>query len=441
MTIGLSIVMLIMEGAYLITKKPIYQKMAKFWVHIFAIIFAVGVATGLVQVFAFGTNWSRFSNFVGDVFGSILGAEAVFAFFLESGFIALLLFGWNRVGPKTHFFATLMVSFAAHFSAVWIVIANSWMQTPTGFHIAGSGSASHAIIESWWAVIRNPSASYRLWHVMIGSWLSGAFLVLSVSSYYLLKKRYMDFARKSFKIALIFATVCVVAQGISGDATSRSVSRQHPIKLAAMEGVFQTEVDTPLYVMGYTNPEKRMTKGIYIPKLLTLLTYRKLGKAIPGLDQFPEELWPPVSVVFQTYHIMLYMWGLMLLAAIFGWIAWKCSPTLEKCRWALWFCVFTILYPQIANQVGWYTAEIGRQPWVVYGLMRTEEGVTRTILPGQIIFSLILFVLVYLLVFALFIYLIDRTIKKGPYDESAGIDEYRDPYKGRRTKGIQNVRG
>ncbi|MCH9608985.1 MAG: hypothetical protein S4CHLAM45_02740 [Chlamydiales bacterium] len=430
MTIGLSVIILIMESAYLINKKPIYQKMAKFWVHVFAIIFAVGVATGLVQVFAFGTNWARFSHFVGDVFGSILGAEAVFAFFLESGFIALLLFGWNRVGPKTHLFATAMVSLAAHFSAIWIVLANSWMQTPAGYQIIGEGASRHAVIESFGAVLNNPSGIDRLWHVIIGSWLAGSFLVISISAYYLLRKRYMDFARKSFKIALIVGSICVLAQAVSGDSTGRTVAREHPIKLAAMEGVFKTETNTPLVLAGYPNVKERKVNGIVFPKLLTFLIYREFGKAVPGLDQFPEELWPPIGPVFQSYHIMLYMWGMMLFACIFGWIAWIRSPTFErKGKWALWFCVFSVLFPEIANQVGWYTAEIGRQPWVVYGIMRTSEGVSSHLLPGQIIFSLILFVLIYILVFTMFIYLLDRTIKKGPYDESAMVDEYRDPYK------------
>lgn len=428
MTIGLSLIMIFMESTYLITKKPIYEKMTKFWVHIFAIIFAVGVATGLVQVFAFGTNWARFSHFVGDVFGSILGAEAVFAFFLESGFIALLLFGWNKVGPKTHLFSTIMVSLASHFSAVWIVIANSWMQTPAGFQIIGEGPTRHAVIESWWAVLNNPSAVDRLFHVIFGSWLAGAFLVMSVAAYYLIKRRHLEFARKTFMIALIFASFAVLAQGVSGDSTGRGVARQQPIKLAAMEGVFTTQVNTPIFVGGYANESARKTSGIAVPGLLSFLIYRQFGKSVPGLDQFPQELWPPVAVVFQTYHWMLFMWGFMFLACVLGWISFCRNRNFEKGRWMLWFCVFSVLFPQIANQMGWYTAEIGRQPWVVHGLMRTKEGVAQNLVPGQVIFSLILFVLIYALVFSMFIFLIDRAIKKGPV-EDAEIDEYRDPYK------------
>lgn len=288
-----------MEGAYLITKKEIYEKMTKFWVHIFAIIFAVGVATGLVQVFAFGTNWANFSHFVGDVFGSILGAEGVFAFFLESGFIALLLFGWNKVGPKMHFFSTIMVALGSHFSAVWIVVANSWMQTPAGYKVLGEGPMRHAVITKWWTVLSNPSAADRLVHVLFGCWLSGSFLVLSVSAYYLLRKRHIEFARKGFKISLVVASICVLGQGLSGDSTGRGVAEQHPIKLAAMEGVFETVEPTPIFVAGYADVKERKTVGISIPGMLSFLVYRQFNKAVPGLDQFPRELWPQLESSFR----------------------------------------------------------------------------------------------------------------------------------------------
>ncbi|MBS0624368.1 MAG: cytochrome ubiquinol oxidase subunit I [Verrucomicrobia bacterium] len=427
LTIGLSLLMVIMEGSYLITKQPIYEKMTKFWVHIFAIIFAVGVATGLVQVFAFGTNWENFSRFVGDVFGSILGAEGVFAFFLESGFIALLLFGWNKVGPKTHFFSTLMVAIGSHFSGIWIVAANSWMQTPAGYKIIGEGAERHAVMTKWWEAVNNPSTIDRLIHVLIGCWLAGAFLVLSVSAYYLLKNRHYDFARKAFRLSLIMATFFVVAQALSGDATGRLVAKVQPIKLAAMEGVFETETPSRMMVVGVANEKERATKGLSIPGLLSFLVYRNVHEAVPGLNQVPEELWPPVGTVFQVYHIMLYMWGCMVVTCILAWIAFA-KKRKTSARWMLWVCVFSVLFPEIANQMGWFTAEIGRQPWVVYGLMRTADGATHHLHPGQIIFSLGLFLLVYALLFAMFVYLLDRKIKHGP-DDSSVYDEYRDPYK------------
>lgn len=416
-----------MEAAYLITKKAIYERMAKFWVHLFAIVFAIGVATGLVQVFAFGTNWSNFSAFVGDVFGSILGAEAVFAFFLESGFIALLLFGWNRVGPKTHFFSTVMVSLGSHFSAIWIVVANSWMQTPAGYQIIGEGVNRHAVITTWWSVLNNPSSLDRLFHVLIGAWLTGAFFVISISAYYFLRKRHIEFAKKSMVIGLILATLTVVGQGISGDSTGRKVAEAQPIKLAAMEGVFETTSPSGIMVGGYVDTKEKKTVGLKIPGLLSFLVYRNFSQAVPGLDQFPQELWPPVAVVFQTYHIMLFMWGFMFLTVILCWIA-LARFKKKSISWIWWVCVISVIFPQIANQAGWYTAEIGRQPWVVYGLMRTSEGASTNVLPGQIIFSLTLFVIIYTLLFIMFLFLLDRKIKHGPIEE-ADVDEYRDPYK------------
>ncbi len=426
LSIGLGLLLVIMEGTYLKTKNPVYERMTRFWVKIFAIIFAVGVATGLVQIFAFGTNWASFSRFVGDVFGSILGAEGIFAFFLESGFLAILLFGWHRVSPKMHLFSTIMVSVGAHFSGVWIVIANSWMQTPAGYKIVGEGEARHATIESFWGVLSNPSTVDRLCHVIIGAWLTGAFLVLSVSAYYLLKRRHIDIATKSFKIALLFATICVLLQGISGDSTGRGVAKNQPIKLAAFEGVYKTTTPTGMYAIGVLNTKEKKVTGIPIPGLLSFLVYRDFNQAVPGLDQFPPELWPPVGVVFQTYHGMLFMWGFMAVGVIFGVIAWKRKKILES-KWTLRFLMISVLFPEIGNQLGWYSAEIGRQPWVVYGLLKTADGVSKSIQRGQVIFSLILFACVYALLFVLFIFLMNRKIQQGP--DETGLDEYRDPYK------------
>lgn len=215
-SIGLSLIMVIMEGLYLKTKDPLYMQMAKFWTKVFALTFAIGVATGIVMEFEFGTNWATYSKYVGDVFGSALAAEGVFAFFLESGFLAILLFGWDRVKPKMHFFATLMVSLGAHFSAIWIIVANSWMQTPAGYHIVGEGLNARAEITDFWAMVFNPSSMDRLGHAVIGCWLAGAFLVISVSAYYILKSKHLDFAKRSLKIALTVASVAIVLQAFSG---------------------------------------------------------------------------------------------------------------------------------------------------------------------------------------------------------------------------------
>jgi cytochrome bd ubiquinol oxidase subunit I len=425
LSIGLGLMLVIMEGAYLRTKNPVYERITRFWVKIFALIFAVGVGTGLVQVFAFGTNWSHFSRYVGDVFGSILGAEGIFAFFLESGFLAILLFGWDRVGPKMHFFSTIMVTLGAHFSGIWIVIANSWMQTPAGYEIVGEGRAAHAVMRSWWETLMNPSSLDRLSHVLIAAWLAGAFLVISVSSFYLLKKIHTDFATRCFKMGCTVAAIAVFLQLVSGDSTGRGVAVNQPIKLAAFEGVYQTTTPTTMWVMGYVEPEKKKIVGIPIPGLLSFLVYRNFREAVPGLDQFPPELWPNVKICFQTYHGMIAMWGLMFLGVIFGLIAWK-RKKIKESRWTLRFLVISVIFPEIGNQLGWYSAEIGRQPWVVYNLLRTEDGVSKNLEPSQVIFSLILFVLIYALIFIMFIYLLDKKIRQGP--EAGEPEEYHHQY-------------
>jgi len=416
-----------MEGWYLRTKNPVYERITKFWVKIFALIFAVGVATGLVMIFAFGNNWANFSRFVGDVFGSILGAEGIFAFFLESGFLGLLLFGWDRVSPKIHFLSTVMVALGSHFSGVWIVFANSWMQTPAGHAVVGEGSARHAVIRNFWEVIFNPSSLDRLCHVILGCWLAGSFLVLSVSAYYLLRNRHIEFAMKSLKIALIVATASVLLQLVSGDSTAKGVAKNQPIKLAAFEGVFKTGTPTKMWVLGTVNEEEETVKGIEIPGLLSFLVYHNFKEPVPGLDQYARDLWPNVKVVFQTYHGMIAMWGLMAigvalaLKAIF-------SKKLLQSKWTLRYLMISVLFPQIGNQLGWYSAEMGRQPWVVQGLLKTSHAVSPLLKKGQVIGSLVLFSFIYLLVFILFIYLLDKKIRTGPPEEMKGEMEYRNPF-------------
>ncbi len=271
LSIGLGLILVIMEEAYLWTKNPVYERMTKFWVKIFALIFAMGVGTGLVQVFGFGTNWATFSNYVGDVFGSILGAEGVFAFFLESGFLAILLFGWERVSPRIQFLSTIMVAFGAHFSGVWIVIANSWMQTPTGHKIEGTGDEARAVMDNFWMVLNNPSALDRLFHVIVACWITGAFLVLSVSAYYLLKKRHLDFAQKSFKIAIIVGFTAALLQLWSGDSSARGIADYQPIKLAAFEGIYETtDGPTGIMVAGWVDAKEKKNM---VSKFLRVFLY------------------------------------------------------------------------------------------------------------------------------------------------------------------------
>src|SRR5215469_633048 len=297
LSIGLGVMLVIMEGCWLKTKNDVYHQMAKFWTNIFALTFALGVATGIVMEFEFGTNWATYSRFVGDIFGSALAAEGIFAFFLESGFLAVLLFGWDKVSRKVHFFATCMVCLGAHFSAVWIVAANSFMQTPRGYHIVDRGLRSRAEVTDFWAMVFSPSTGDRLFHTLCGAWQAGSFLVVSVSAYYLLKKRHEDFARRSLQIGLIVALVASLLQIISGDSSARGVAVNQPAKLAAFEGLYNTMSNAPLTLVGYvdnSNPLQPRVVGLQVPGLLSFLAFHDTHATVTGLDAFPPQDRPPV---------------------------------------------------------------------------------------------------------------------------------------------------
>lgn len=425
LSIGLGLILVIIETIYLKTKDPFYLRMVKFWTKVFALTFALGVATGIVMEFEFGTNWATYSRYVGDVFGSALAAEGIFAFFLESGFLAILLFGWDRVGKKMHFFATLMVCLGAHFSAIWIIVANSWMQTPAGFHIVGEGLNARAEIVDFWAMVLNPSSLDRLTHSVIGAWLAGAFLVISVSAYYLLKGRHLKFARSSLKIGLIVGLISCLLQGVSGDSSIRGVAKHQPAKFAAFEGLFKTQAEVPLLIFGSVNSEQqRVDYAIGVPKLLSLILYGSTQAEIKGLDQVPVKDWPNTRVVFQTYHLMIAMWSLMLAFSLLSLYLWR-KGTLFTNKWVLRGLVFSVFFPQIANQAGWVSAEMGRYPWIVYNLLRISEGLSKSVTANQVFGSLVMFTILYFLLFLVFIYLLNEKFKHGPEEEDAEVTPYR----------------
>jgi len=418
LSIGLGVILVIMEGMYLKTRNILYEKMTKFWVKIFALTFAMGVATGIVMEFEFGTNWASYSRFVGDIFGSALAAEGIFAFFLESGFLAILVFGWNKVSPKMHFFSTLMVSLGATFSAIWIVVANSWQQTPAGFHIVGEGLNRRAEITNFWDMVLNPSTIDRLLHTLGGAWLAGAFLVISVSAYYLLKKRHLEFAQTSLKIGLYFALFASLFQLFTGHQSATGVSENQPAKLAAFEAHYDSNKPGDLYIFGWVDDQNQQVKfGVKIPGFLSYLLFWDTNQPLLGLNSFAKEDRPPVNAVFQSYHLMVAIGILLILISITGiFFLWR--KTLFSKSWLLKIMVLSVLGPQISNQLGWFSAEVGRQPWIVYGLMRTADGLSKTVSAGQTLFSLILFTLIYLLLFILFIFLLDQKIKYGPEEQT-----------------------
>jgi cytochrome d ubiquinol oxidase subunit I len=424
LSIGLGLAMVVMEAAYLKTGDPRFLEMAKFWTRIFALTFAMGVATGIVMEFEFGTNWSTYSRYVGDVFGSALAAEGIFAFFLESGFLAILLFGWNRVGPKMHFFSTLMVCLGAHFSAIWIVVANSWMQTPAGYRIAGEGLNARAEIIDFWAMVFNPSSMTRLGHTIIGCWLAGAFLVVSVAAFYLLKKRHQQFAKDSLKVGLGLALMALVLQGFSGARSAEGVARDQPSKLAAIEAHFKTATDVPYTLFGWVNSsEERVDYAVRIPHLLSYLAYGDANAEVKGLDQYPRQDWPRTALLFQTYRLMILMWLLMVLVTLWAIFSW-CRGTLSTSPWILRALVASAFFPQVANQVGWLTAEMGRYPWIVFNQLRISDGLSKSVTANQVLGSIILFGIVYLFLFILFVYLLNKKIQLGPVDKETEETHY-----------------
>lgn len=449
LTIGMGVVMTWLEARYLWTKNIVYEVAARFWTQLFAVIFAMGVATGIVMEFEFGTNWAVYSRFVGDVFGSALAAEGIFAFFLESGFLAVLVFGWDRVGPKFHFLATLMVSLGSMFSAVWIIVANSWQQTPAGHHIVqmmrngkpwfdeSGHPVMRAEVVNYWDVVFNPSTVDRLVHTLIGAYIMGAFFVMSISAYYLLRKRHEDFARRSFSGALLFATVFSLAQLFSGDSNARMVAYQQPAKLAALEGHFRTG-PADLSLIGLPDEDRKVLRDkIAIPGMLSFLVYGDSHRPVVGLDEIPRQYWPPVAPAYFAYHAMVGIGTFFIfLTLLASWLRWR--GTLFDKRWLLWIFVFSVLLAVAANELGWMTAEVGRQPWVVFppslrdsagnfpldshgfvqyrldeGLL-TSEAVSEAISSGQVVSSIIMFAAIYILLLMVWIAVLNHKIHLGP---------------------------
>jgi cytochrome d ubiquinol oxidase subunit I len=424
LSIGLGVVMVVMEGLYLRTGKPVYEQMTRFWIRIFALIFGIGVATGIVMEFEFGTNWAVYSRYVGDIFGSALAAEGIFAFALESGFLGILIFGWNKVSPRVHFFATLMVALGSMFSAIWIVVANSWQQTPAGFRIEGEGMKARAVVTDFWEMVFNPSSIDRLSHVIIGAFLAGSFLVLSVNAYYVLRNRHLDIAKSGFKIGLVVATIASLMQLFTGHRSADIVAKHQPAKLAAFEGHYDSLAVADMYLMGWVDNKNQKVTGISVPAGLSFLIHQDFKAPVQGLNAFKKEDRPSaVNFVFQTYHLMVAIGvtliGLTLLASYLWW-----RGKLFEQRWLLHIFAWSVLLPQIANQLGWYSAEVGRQPWVVYNLLRTSDALSQSLKAEQVLFSLIMFTLVYALLFALFLYLLNKKIKHGLEDTDEMIPAY-----------------
>ena len=410
-TIGLGFVVALAETIRWRTRSEVWDRLAKFWTKVFALTFAVGVATGIVMEFQFGTNWSRYATFVGDIFGSPLAAEALLAFFLESTFLGVLLWGGKRVGSTLRWFSAVMVSFGSALSGLWIIIANSWMQTPAGYEVQGN----HAVLTDFWAAALNPSTLPRYTHTVMASVAVASFLLVGTGAWYLLKHRHFDIARRSIRLGLVIAVIASVGMFLTGDFSSRQVANTQPVKFAAMQGLFESTADAPMVVFELPPSQDSEAPGpvIEVPSLLSLLTHGDVNATIAGLTAFAKDLWPPVAITFLAYHNMVVLGTIMLLVMALGAFLWWRGRLDRSPKW-LWLAVIATPAPLLAVELGWATAEVGRQPWIVTGLMKTADGVSPNVGTFDVAVSLVMFVGIYVVLAALWLYLLRRVLMAGP---------------------------
>lgn len=410
MTLGTALVILISETLHLVKRDDTYRKITDFFARLLGLIFVVGAATGIVMEFSFGTNWSQYSRTVGDIFGPILAAESIIAFFMESVFIGVLIFGRKKVSPKVYWVAALMVFVGGHLSAFWIVVANSWMQTPAGFEVTAAGKV---VLTSFAAAVFNPSTIPRFLHTVLASWITCAVMVSGIAGYYVRKGLHGETARTMLKIGIILFAITPLLQLGAAHSHAIQVINMQPVKAAAMEGLFNTTRGADIYVIGYVDEDKEKTYGIYIPKGLSFLYNFDFNSEIKGLKDVAKENWPPVNLVFQSYHIMVGLGLIFIALGLLGaWLLW--TGKIYSARWFLSGLLFLIPLPHLAHETGWITAEVGRQPWIIQGLMKTANAASVVVSAGEIIFSLVMFFLIYLLLFVMFILLFVKIVKQGP---------------------------
>jgi cytochrome bd ubiquinol oxidase subunit I len=431
-SMGLGLLLVVFGFIYVRTRDPKWRQISFFWVKVYGLVFALGVATGIVQEFEFGTNWAEYSRFVGNIFGSLLAAEGIFAFFLEGGFLGLMLFGGNRLGPRMWLLASFLVVFGAHFSALWIIMANAWMQTPAGYELLQTPTGTLAVMTSFWEVMFTPSFLPRILHVWVASWLVGASLVLSVSAWYLLKKRHITIAQSCMKVALPLFFVLGIAQLLLfGAEQAVNVTNFQPVKLAALEGLWESTACAPLYIVGWVDEAAQTTTGFSIPCLLSFLAYNDINATVTGLTAFPQDTWAPLNLTFQVYHIMINLGVLFPLIGFLGAAFYFWKRRLWTTRWVLWIFVLSIFLTELATLSGWWSAEFGRQPWIVWNIMRTADAVSPVLQGYQVLFSVLMFVVLYALLFVLFIYLLNEKIQHGPesLDDEVPVSALPDTFK------------
>ncbi len=409
-TLGLTLYILIFESLFLKTRAEVHQRISAFLVRLLALVFVMGVATGATLEFSFGTNWARFSRFVGGVFGVPVAVEGITAFALEAVFLGILLFGRRRVSPGVYWWSAFLVFFGAHLSGFWIVAANSWMHTPAGYVLQGG----RAVLTDFMAATLNPSTVIRFLHTILAGWLTGTSVVCALAAYYLLSNRHGDLSRRLLRVGILLFALLPLVQLVLGHASAVNVDRFQPAKSAALEGIFRTTRHAPLYLFGIPDAERRVLRfPVGIPSLLSVLVGWSPETPVRGLEAFPRDEWPPVGVVFTSFHVMVALgFALIGIGLLGGWLLLR--RRLDDARWYWYVLLWGLPLPYLSFELGWVSTEIGRQPWIIYGVLRTAEASSTVVPAGQIAFSLGMLVLLYLSLLGVFLFLALRLVQRGP---------------------------
>lgn len=421
LTMGLALLILILKTIGLRRNDPVYHEAARFWAKIFGINFLLGVVTGIPMEFQFGTNWAQFSRYAGGVIGQTLAMEGMFAFFLESALVGLFLFGEKRLSPRGHWWAAFGVFAGSWLSGYFIIATDAFMQYPVGYYTAPDGSLQLA---SFWAFVLNPWAGWQYAHTMCGAVTTGAFVMTAVGAFYLLSQKHVEHARVFIKTAVLTGCVfCVLQLFPTGDRQGKMVTDLQPVTLAAMEGLFHGQEGAPLVIVGQPDDRKnKIDNPIEVPKMLSMLTYRRWTAHVRGLDAFPPQNWPGnIPLLYYSYHIMVGL-GTFFIAIMLGSALLLWRGKLYGSKGMLWILMLSAPFPYIANTAGWMTAELGRQPWVVYGLMRTSDGYSHLVSAGNAMFTLLGFMGIYTVLGILGMFLVWREIEHGPASEGIFVN-------------------
>jgi cytochrome bd ubiquinol oxidase subunit I len=415
-TMGLALLLVILKVLYLWRKNGVYNTSARFWAKILAISFIMGVVTGIPMEFQFGTNWARFSAYAGDIIAQTLAMEGAFAFFLESAFLGIFLFGEHIFGQKMHLFAAVMVWLGTWASGFFIIASNAWMQHPVGYTVTPDGRLH---LTNYWAVLFNPWITPQYMHTMSGAVVTASFVMAGLGAYYLLMKQHIAYGRVFVTLGVIVGLIASFFQLYpSGDLEGSQVTKNQPVKLAAMEGLFHTEKGAGIVIIGQPDTTTgTIDNPIIVPNGLSFLTYRRWTAQVKGLDAFPTDQHPDqIELLYYSYHIMVGLGTVFIaITIVSAFLLWR--KKLYASRWMLWILLLALPFPYIANTAGWMTAELGRQPWLVYGLMRTEDGYSKAVSAGNGLFTLLGFMGMYTVLSILFLFLVRREIETGPLVE------------------------